>query len=105
MGLAHGPGLSINLSVLHLGDHILRRTTVCTGLALGFGETLALRDAPSLAQQTLEPVEITGSNIKRTDTETASPVQVISKQEIDQSGKSTVAEYLQTLTADAQGSV
>jgi iron complex outermembrane recepter protein len=50
-------------------------------------------------------VEITGSNIRRTDSETASPVQVITKIEIEQSGKGTVAEYLQTLTADGQGSV
>ncbi|WP_280156152.1 TonB-dependent receptor [Piscinibacter sp. XHJ-5] len=84
---------------------MFRKTKVCTGLALAFGGSLALSVAPALAQQSLERVEITGSNIKRTDTETSSPVQVISKQEIDQSGKGTVAEYLQTLTADAQGSV
>lgn len=59
--------------------------------------------AQQQAQQ-LQRVEVTGSNIRRSDTETASPVQVISKEEIEQSGK-TVAEYLQTLTADAQGSV
>jgi len=34
--------------------------------------------------------------------ETASPVQVISKQDIDQAGKGTVAEYLQTLTLTAR---
>jgi iron complex outermembrane receptor protein len=63
-------------------------------------ETLAQQAAPALQR-----VEVTGSNIRRTDTEAASPVQVITKQEIDQSGKGTVAEYLQTLTADSQGSV
>jgi iron complex outermembrane receptor protein len=57
------------------------------------------------AQQTLQRVEVTGSSIRRADAETASPVQVISKDEIDQSGKATVGEYLQTLTADSQGSV
>ncbi|MFL6660826.1 MAG: TonB-dependent receptor plug domain-containing protein, partial [Rhizobacter sp.] len=84
---------------------MFRRTKVCTGLALAFGGTLAISVAPAVAQQTLERVEITGSNIKRTDTETASPVQIISKEEIERSGKTSVAEYLQTLTADAQGSV
>ncbi|HEX6704274.1 MAG TPA: TonB-dependent receptor [Albitalea sp.] len=84
---------------------MFRTTKVCKGLALAFGGSLVLSAVPALAQQSLERVEITGSNIKRTDTETSSPVQVISKQEIDQSGKGTVAEYLQTLTADAQGSV
>lgn len=85
---------------------MFRRTRVCRGLAMAFGGTaIALGTLPALAQQTLEKVEITGSNIKRIDAETASPVQIISKQEIEQSGKGTVAEYLQTLTADSQGSV
>jgi iron complex outermembrane receptor protein len=56
-------------------------------------------------QQSLQRVEITGSNIRRADAETASPVQVITQQEIVDSGKGTVAEYLQTLTSDGQGSV
>ena len=58
-----------------------------------------------VAQDANQRVEITGSNIRRAAAETASPVQVITKQEIEQSGKGTVAEYLQTLTADGQGSV
>jgi iron complex outermembrane receptor protein len=53
----------------------------------------------------LETVTVTGSRIPRTDTETPSPVQVITRQEIDRSGKTTIAEYLQTLTVDGQGSV
>lgn len=62
---------------------------------------------PALAQQQqqLERVEVTGSSIRRVDAETASPVQVITRQDLAQSGKGTVAEYLQTLTADSQGSV
>ncbi len=39
------------------------------------------------------------------DAETASPVQTITREEIAKSGKSSVAEYLQNLTADNQGSV
>lgn len=85
---------------------MFKRTRVCRGLMMAFGSTaIALGTGPVLAQQQLEKVEITGSNIKRVDAETASPVQVITKQEIEQSGKGTVAEYLQTLTADGQGSV
>ncbi|WP_242113121.1 TonB-dependent receptor [Luteimonas aquatica] len=55
--------------------------------------------------KTLDRIEVTGSNIPRTDTETASPVQVITRQEIDRTGKTTVAEYLQTLTMDGAGSI
>jgi iron complex outermembrane recepter protein len=71
----------------------------------GTASMMVVHDAVAQNAPALQRVEITGSNIRRTDTETASPVQVITKQEIDQSGKSTVAEYLQTLTADGQGSV
>ena len=53
----------------------------------------------------LDKVVVTGSSIPRTDTETASPVQVITAAEIERSGKATVGEYLQTLTANGGGSI
>ena len=92
---------------------MLKKTKLCTSLTLACGGVLLSAGGAALAQgttpppssQNLERVEITGSNIRRTDAETASPVQIISKQDIDQAGKGTVAEYLQTLTADSQGSV
>ena len=88
---------------------MFRKTPVVRALAVAFCGTASMLSAQQVLAQaastTLERVEITGSNIRRTDAETASPVQVITKQEIDQAGKGTVAEYLQTLTADGQGSV
>jgi iron complex outermembrane recepter protein len=87
------------------------RTQVATAVLFAFSGVLAAATTPAAyAQQETsasapQRIEITGSNIKRTDAELAAPVQLISKQDIDQSGKSTVAEYLQTLTADSQGSV
>src|SRR6478609_5657115 len=86
-----------------------KKTVVVRALLTAFCGTATLMIAPNVAAQApstgLQRVEITGSNIRRTDTETSSPVQVITKEDIDQSGKGTVAEYLQTLTADSQGSV
>jgi iron complex outermembrane receptor protein len=90
------------------GTQRFRKTVVARALITAFCGTASMMVAQETLAQTassLQRVEITGSNIRRTDTETASPVQVITKEEIDQSGKGTVAEYLQTLTADAQGSV
>ena len=87
---------------------MLKRTQLARALLISFSGSAALIGAAALAQQAtaeLTRVEITGSNIRRANVETASPVQVITKQQIEQSGKGTVAEYLQSLTADAQGSV
>jgi iron complex outermembrane receptor protein len=55
--------------------------------------------------QSGERVEVTGSNIRRAQSETPSPVEVITREELDRSGKTTVAAYLQTLAIDNQGSV
>jgi iron complex outermembrane receptor protein len=64
---------------------------------------------PALAQEAAPAVvpriEITGSHIRRAEAETASAVQTISRAEIEKSGKSSVAELLQTLAVDNQGSV
>ncbi|ARQ90860.1 MULTISPECIES: TonB-dependent receptor [Stenotrophomonas] len=53
----------------------------------------------------LDRITVTGSNIPRTNTETPSPVQVVTRQEIDRTGKTSLSEYLQTLTADGAGSI
>lgn len=69
----------------------------------------AFASSSALAQEqgatNLDRITVTGSNIPRTNTETPSPVQVVTRQEIDRSGKTTVAEYLQTLTSDGAGSI
>jgi iron complex outermembrane recepter protein len=48
--------------------------------------------------QRVEKVEVTGSNIKRIDAETANPVQVISRQEIERTGAATINDVLQRIT-------
>ena len=66
---------------------------------------LSTPPAPDAAQQPVARVEITGSNIRRAQAETASPVLTLSRADIEKSGRSTVAELLQTLAVDNQGSV
>jgi len=58
-------------------------------------ETSATGDASTLAA-----VRVTGSNIKRTDTETANPVQVIAREQLQASGKATVADVLRSISAN-----
>ena len=48
-------------------------------------------------------IEVTGSNIPRTDTETPSPVQVLTAEDLARSGYTTVSEVLRDVTANGQG--
>ncbi len=75
-------------------------------LACGGVSVLAFGPAVSLAQQpsTQERVTITGSNIRRTDTETVAPVQIITREELQSSGKATVAEVLRSIPGNTGGS-
>lgn len=56
------------------------------------------------AAQKVEKIEITGSNIKRIDAEGPLPVVVVKREDIQNSGKTTVNELLQTLTVISGGS-
>ncbi len=68
--------------------------------------TLGMLAQPAMAQDAnVQRVEVTGSSIKRATAETASPVQIITSDDLLKSGKATVSEYLQTLTADGAGSL
>src|SRR5437773_4431112 len=84
----------------------MKRKTLAILIGQAFASSAMLAiPSPSAAQQSVERVEITGTNIRRAETETASPVLVITREDIEKSGKATVAEYLQTLAVDNQGSV
>ena len=71
------------------------------------GPALLAFPTPALAQEAapVARVQITGSNIRRAQAETASSVLTINRNDIERSGKTTVAELLQTLSIDNQGSV
>ncbi len=55
--------------------------------------------------QTLEAVVVTGSYIRRTDTESPSPVDVINADDIVKSGKTTIADVIHTLSSDNSGTL
>ncbi len=87
------------------------RDAIALALAVGSaafataGTAFAQDAASGDETKTLDRIQVTGSNIPRTDAETASPVQIISRQEIDRTGKTSLADYLQTLTVDGAGSI
>jgi iron complex outermembrane receptor protein len=87
---------------------MLKRTTLAKSLLIAFSGSAALYSTAVVAQQTaqeLQRVTVTGSNIKRTDTETASPVQTITREDIQKSGKTTIAEVILGLNGNSNGSV
>jgi iron complex outermembrane receptor protein len=55
------------------------------------------------AQQNVERVEITGSSIRRTEAETAVPVQVITREDVERTGSTNVEQFLQGLGVAMQG--
>src|SRR5690606_1630777 len=83
--------------------HALAATALVGGAA--YAQDTAAPDQQQPATTELDRIQVTGSRILRTETETASPVQTIQREEIDRTGKKTIGEYLQTLTVDGSGSV
>jgi outer membrane receptor protein involved in Fe transport len=74
---------------------------VAVGVIPALGQT-AVPPAPNTtAEETvkLEAFTVTGSNIRRVDAETALPVSVIEKAELDARGASTLAELFETIGA------
>ena len=80
------------------------------GAAVRRGLLLSVLTPAAFAQQapapqaetgarTLDTVQVTGSRIRRAELETQVPVQVLSREDIDRSGFTSVAEVVQNLTA------
>ncbi|HVR81462.1 MAG TPA: TonB-dependent receptor [Luteimonas sp.] len=62
--------------------------------------TLDAQAAPAAqAPTTLDRIEVTGSRIRQVDTETAAPVLLISREDIEKQGFSSVADILQNITS------
>ena len=60
--------------------------------------------AQSTAAAKLDRIEITGSSIKRVDAETALPVQIINREDIERSAVTTAAELLSKSSASSAAS-
>jgi len=87
-----------------------RRTVLSQSLLIAFSGSAVLSASQAWGQaappaQELQRVIVTGSNIKRTDTETASPVQIVTRDDIEKSGKTSVADVILGLNASNNGSI
>jgi iron complex outermembrane receptor protein len=93
-------------------QHSVRRSILGLLTAAGFG--VALVGAPAGAQQAtsatagtpeLQEIVVTGSLIRRTDTELPSPVQIITSADITNSGFSSITDVLRNLPSNGQGAL
>ena len=75
-----------------------KKLTVAVMVALGVASLAQAQTA------TTEKTVITGSNIKRVDAEPVAPVEVITREQIERTGKPTVAEVLRNIPANTGGS-
>ncbi len=95
----------------HLKLKVLPQALLST-LGMGVAATLAMTpiafaqttgsNVPAKPTQKVEKIEVTGSNIKRIDTETAAPVTIIKREDIEKTGFSSVAELLRSLPSSSQ---
>ncbi len=76
---------------------MFKKTKVCKGLMLAFGGSVVIAALPSLALA--QRVEITGSSIKRIESEGALQVQTLTRTDIDRTGVQTTEQLLQTVSA------
>lgn len=75
---------------------MFKRTKVSVGVLLALGGAVVATSMPAVAQDA-QRVEITGSRIKRVDVEGTLPVTIYSREELQASGVTTVAEFVRTM--------
>ena len=86
----------------------LKALPLAVAQLIAAGAFSGLTATPALAQMGATPIEritVTGTNIRRVDSETPSEVQVITKEQMIQSGYTTVSQVLRDLTANGLGTL
>ena len=69
------------------------------GTAALSGQAFAQTEPASEEAKTLDTIVVTGSRIRRVDTETATPVFTIDRQAIERTGAATIGDFLQDIPA------
>ena len=81
-----------------------RLNLLCAAVIAAIATPAAAQDGAQPAPTTLDKVSVTGSRIKRTDVETALPITVIQKEEIQAQGITSAEQMLQYLNIAGNGS-
>ena len=80
-----------------------KKVAVALAWAFGVGSAAVLSSGTALAAD--ERITVTGTNIRQTDVETASPVQIITREAIERSGLKTVADVIHTIPGNNNGTI
>ncbi|MBQ0959467.1 TonB-dependent receptor [Ideonella sp. 4Y11] len=86
---------------------MFNRTKLCSSMLVAFGGGVAAFSPMAQAQTapsdtpTAERVEVTGSRVRRIDAEAAAPVQIVNREQIQQSGVVSIGALLQQLPSIA----
>ncbi|GAB3064671.1 TonB-dependent receptor plug domain-containing protein [Stenotrophomonas tumulicola] len=79
--------------------HAMQVALVAGGVGLLPTTAALAQDAPAQATTNLDSVQVVGSRIKRTDSDTSQPILALSREDIDAQGRTTIGEVLQAITA------
>jgi iron complex outermembrane recepter protein len=85
---------------------MIQKKTLAIAIATTFvASNIALaQNVSGQSPQRIERVEVTGSNIKRIDSETVAPVDILTREQIEKSGQPTIAEVLRNVPANTGNS-
>jgi iron complex outermembrane recepter protein len=83
----------------------MKKLSVMVRYAIGVGVAASITGLPAMAQQAekVEKIEVTGSSVKRIEGESALPITIIKKEDIQKSGVSNTAELLDRVSANSGG--
>lgn len=73
---------------------MFKKTKVCSAVLVALSGVAALSSQPAFGQQSLAPVEVTGSRIRSAGAESPTPLQVLTSEDIAKSGATNVQELL-----------
>lgn len=80
------------------------KSAIAVALSMAFPAFVGAQEAPQIEPQKMQRVEVTGSSIKRTETEAAAAVQVLNRDDIEKTGQTTALGILQTTASVYAGS-
>ncbi|MCA0177728.1 MAG: TonB-dependent receptor [Proteobacteria bacterium] len=86
---------------------MFKKTQLCAAVLAAFAGSVYAQDAQTTPDEAPaakpQRVEITGSRIKRAETEGSLPVTVVTREQLDKSGAVTVAEFVRSSTFSSSG--